>query len=70
MGIHEGAAQLSKATRQLLQAWNETRLQWDDPVSRSFEERYLDPLQADARKAAEALGAMAALLERIRCDCT
>ncbi len=70
MGIHEGSAQLNKSLRALLQAWEETRSLWNDPVSRSFEERFLTPLQADARRAAEALSGMAGLLDEIRQECT
>ncbi len=70
MGIHEGSAQLSKATKELLSAWNETRSAWSDAISRGFEDKYIVPLQADARSAADALGAMAALLDQIRRDCT
>lgn len=70
MGIHEGSSQMTKAMKELLLAWSETRTSWDDGVSRSFEEKYIVPLQADARRAADALGAMAALLDQIRRECT
>ncbi len=70
MAIHEGAGQLAKAMKTLLQHWEETRLAWDDAVSRSFEERFLEPLRADTQKAAEAMSAMATLLEQIRRECS
>jgi hypothetical protein len=70
MGIHEGAGQLAKALKELRLAWSETQSSWDDPISRSFEERYLVPLDPDAKKAMEAMGAMAVLLEQARRDCT
>jgi len=70
MGIHEGTGQLARAIQELLFVWGETRASWDDAVSRRFEERYLDPLRPEAKKAMEAMGAMAALLEQARRECT
>lgn len=69
MAIHEGAGQISKAVKELLGSWEETRLLWDDAMSARFEERFLAPLRAEARATVEAMSTMAALLEQVRRDC-
>jgi hypothetical protein len=70
MGVHESSGQITKALKQLLIAWDETRAMWDDAKSREFEERFLLPLRMEIRNSAGALGEMAALLDQIRRDCT
>jgi hypothetical protein len=67
MGVHEGSGRLSKAMKELLMHWEETKQVWDDPVSRGFEQRHLVPLQMDLKTA---MGQMALLLDNIRRECT
>jgi len=69
MGVHEGRGQLSKAMKELLLRWSEVRMNWDDAVSRGFEDRYLAPLQMDLRNAVAAMDHMAILLQQARRDC-
>ncbi|HSW46744.1 MAG TPA: hypothetical protein VLM89_14375 [Phycisphaerae bacterium] len=69
MGVHEGSGQLSKAMKELLARWEETRAAWDDPVSRDFDQKHIVPLQIDLRTAATAMGQMSLLIGRIRRDC-
>ncbi len=38
------ATRLQKATKRLQDRWLETSEQWDDVISRKFQERYLDPI--------------------------
>ncbi len=70
MGAYESAGNLAKAVRELLSRWHDVRMQWDDPVSRAFEQKYLEPMQNDARVAMTAMSEMATLLDRIRRDCS
>lgn len=70
MGVYTAGTQLTKAAKQLEERWREAQMAWDDPVSRRFEEQYLQPLYADLKTALSAMGQMAALLERIRRDCS
>ncbi len=70
MGVHEGSGRLSKAMKELLMHWEETKQVWDDPASRGFEQRHIIPLQMDLRTATAAMGQMALLLENIRRECT
>ena len=70
MGVEDGAGRLNKAMRELMARWEEARTGWDDAVSRGFEGRYLGPLAMDVKTATAAMSQMAALLDRIRRDCT
>ena len=70
MGVHEGSGRIGKAMKELLMQWEETKQVWDDPVSRSFEQRHLIPLQMDLKTATAAMGQMALLLDSIRRECT
>ena len=38
------ATRLRKATKRLQDRWLETSDEWDDVISRKFQERYLDPI--------------------------
>ena len=38
------ATRLQKATKRLQDRWLETSEQWDDVISRKFQEKYLDPI--------------------------
>jgi hypothetical protein len=70
MGVYEGGAQLSKALRQLMGRWEETRAAWDDAQARELEEKYLIPLQMDLRNTITAMAHVAAMLEKIKRECT
>jgi hypothetical protein len=70
MGVHEGTGQLGKALRELLSRWEEAKLAWDDPTTRAFEARYIEPLQAEYKAAAGAMSEMASLLEQVRRECS
>lgn len=69
MGVYEGRGQLSKALKQLMLRWAETRGSWDDSASLYFEKKYLEPLEADMRAATNAMDHMAGLLGQVRRDC-
>jgi len=69
MGVYESRGQLTKAMRQLLMQWHETHSGWDDAVSKSFEQKYLAPLEQDLKTALGAMDHMAVLLGQIRRDC-
>ena len=69
MGVYESRGQLAKAIKDLTDRWSDTKMDWDDAVSRRFEERFLEPLEADLRNATGAMDHMARLLGQIRRDC-
>ncbi len=70
MGVYEGAGRLGKAMRDLLARWEEAKAAWDDPNTRAFELRFVEPLQAELKAASAAMSEMASLLEQARRDCT
>jgi hypothetical protein len=69
MGVYEGRGTLAKAIKLLENRWLETRMNWDDPRTREFEERFLVPLKADLMMAVTAMDQMAVLLSRIHSEC-
>ncbi len=69
MGVYEGRGQLTKAMKSLLLQWNEAKGSWDDSVSRSFEDKFLVPLEQDLKSALGAMDHMSGLLQNIRRDC-
>jgi hypothetical protein len=69
MGVYEGRGQLGKSLKELLARWAETRREWDDAVSASFEEKYLVPLERDLGTATAAMDHAAQVLSQARRDC-
>jgi hypothetical protein len=69
MGVYEGRGQLAKAFKLLMLQWNEAKMSWNDIRAKSFEEKYLDTLEADLRQAGNTMDQMAVLLGQIRREC-
>jgi hypothetical protein len=69
MGVYEGRGQLTKAMKELMARWYETKTDWDDIMSKHFEEKYLVNLQQDMRIAMSAMDQMAVLLSHAKHDC-
>jgi hypothetical protein len=69
MGVHEGRGKLTKAMKELMFRWTETRSVWNDAMARQFEERYITPLQIDLKNAVSAMDHMSGLLQQIRHEC-
>ena len=69
MGVHEGRGQLSKLMRDLSLHWHETKMNWQDARSREFEQRFLEPLEADLKTAVAAMDQMSGLLNRLYTEC-
>jgi hypothetical protein len=70
MSVYAGQAKIKKVSKDLRARWHETRSLWRDEVSRSFEEKHLEPLLIKLHKAEEALLHMDAVLNHLRRDCT
>ena len=69
MGVYEGRGTLAKGIKQLMLRWSETRMSWDDAAARTFEKKYLEPLEIDLRNAVGAMDHMATLLTQVRREC-
>jgi hypothetical protein len=70
MGMHEGRAALRKSVKELVMHWNETKSKWNDATSRNFENKYIGQLDQDAKTAISAMDTMAAIIQRIKSDCS
>jgi hypothetical protein len=69
MGMLEGRAKVGKSVKELMAHWTETKSQWDDFTSKKFEEKFLTPIQQDAKQAAGAMDAMSQILQQAKRDC-
>jgi hypothetical protein len=69
MGVYEGRGTLSKSLKLLENRWHETKMSWDDPRAKEFEERFLQPIAMDLRNAVTAMDQVAVLMTRIRAEC-
>jgi hypothetical protein len=69
MGVYEGRGTLAKAMKLLENRWAEAKMNWDDPRTREFEDRFLMPLHSDLQMAVNAMDQMAVLLSRIHSEC-
>jgi len=65
----EPKGSLSKATKELLEKWNQAKEIWTDAQSRDFEKNVLTILEQDVRGAFSALDRMDAIIQKIRTDC-
>jgi len=69
MGVYEATAQLGKAVKELMARWIDTKGSWEDAVSRSFERKYLQTLEADLKTALSGLQHMSQVLQQVHRDC-
>jgi hypothetical protein len=69
MGMQEGRGVLRKAVKEMQMHWGETKTQWTDGNAHGFENKFLVPMDADAKMAVSAMDQMAQVLARIRHDC-
>ncbi len=70
MSLRESAAQLTRATEDLMVKWSLTRDAWRDERAVRFEARYLHPLEAEVRRASDAMERMAGHLRTARAQCS
>ena len=62
-------ATLINARKKLLARWDAASSDWDDSVSKRFEQTYLAPLDQKLRLAVGAMEKMDSVLRRIERDC-
>lgn len=67
--ISSAAAALIQARRDLLVHWQAAEAAWKDERARQYHRDYLDPADPALRRACDAIGEMAALLERAAREC-
>lgn len=64
-----GAGRIRHALEQLETVWNENSAEWNDAVSRNFQERHLEPMVPRLKLALDAIGRMALLMNEVERDC-
>ena len=69
MGVHESRGNLSKAFKDLMLRWAETKHGWNDARSEEFEQQYLLELESNLRAAGSAMDQMGILINQARRDC-
>lgn len=63
--INAGAAKLQNEIKTLRAHWDRSRSEWDDPVSRDFEERQLVPLERAVAQALHGVDELQAFIGRM-----
>ncbi len=62
-------ARLRAAMKDLMVQWDLAQAQWDDPVSREFEKKYLRTVEPKVLNVVNAMEKMEAVLSQARADC-
>ena len=70
MSVHAGRAKMSRSYKDLMARWDAVTQQWDDPMSRDFHKKHLEPIEPKVRMALGAMEQMTEILQRIRRDCS
>ena len=69
MSISTGQVRLQDAFKVLKTKWRAAKIEWDDPMSRDFEEQHLAHLDMQVRAAISAMENVAELIRRARREC-
>jgi hypothetical protein len=69
MGVYEARGSLTKAMKDLLGRWSETKTDWSDAASKKFEKDFIVAMETDLRSALGAMDHMAVVLAQARHDC-
>lgn len=67
--LSTGAGRIRHALEQIETVWNENSAEWNDAVSRNFQERHLEPMIPRLKLALDAIGRMALLMNEVERDC-
>jgi len=68
--ISTDRAKLHNQLKDLNVRWQELHSIWDDPVRKEFEETYWLPMEAQVHTALRAMDQLAAIMTRVRHDCS
>ena len=69
MNLHDGKSKVSDAALKLRASWVDTQSEWNDAVSRDFEENHLAPLEPKINTVLRAVERMQELLSRVEQEC-
>ena len=68
--LTSGPGRLQKATKELHEAWMETRKHWDDQTAKEFEEKYLNPILPHIRLVLAEVNEMRDTLDKAERACS
>lgn len=68
--ITAGAGALRQALQQLRLRWIDTKSEWNDSVSQSFEEQYIAELERTCQDAIEQMNHLAEVFRQCRQECS
>jgi hypothetical protein len=64
-----GASRIRYALEKLETTWNESSVDWNDAVSRNFQQHHLEPMVPRLKLALDAIGRMGLLISEAERDC-
>lgn len=67
--LSTGAGRIRHALEHLEAVWNESSAEWNDAVSRNFQQLHLEPLVPRLKLALDAIGRMDLLMNEVERDC-
>ena len=70
MSLNTSLISLRNRVQTLDQLWQDTRLTWNDPVSRDFEEHFWLPLKAQVEAVLQAADRLAPIVARAQQECS
>jgi hypothetical protein len=69
MSVAVGVANLTQSRKVLQHAWEQTRSEWDDSAAQHFEEKLIEPMLHDLKRAVDAMSIMQAVIQQTRQAC-
>jgi hypothetical protein len=67
--LSTGAGRIRHALENLEIVWNQSSAEWNDAVSRNFQERHLEPVLPRLKLALDAISRMSLLINEVERDC-
>jgi hypothetical protein len=67
--LSTGAGRIRYALEHLETVWNESSAEWNDVVSRNFQEYHLEPMLPQIKLALDAISRMSLLISEVERDC-
>jgi hypothetical protein len=64
-----GASRIRHSLERLETVWNESSAEWNDIVSRNFQERHLEPMIPKIKLGLDAISRMSHLINEVERDC-
>ena len=64
-----GAGRIRHALEHLETVWNESSAEWNDAVSRNFQQHHLEPMLPQLKLALDAISRMSLLINEVERDC-